>query len=269
VMPQFDLADEDIRALLVFLASRTDSKVPVRYVYHAPGDDRIVAGRRLVARYNCTGCHIIEGTGGDIRRLYQDQLTLAPPILMGEGEKVQSDWLFNFVEAPVPIRPWLKLRMPTFHLANTEANTVVGYFTALDQVTVPYVHIERAALSQSNLEVGKLLTSKEYFDCFSCHQRGAVKPQGPPEGWAPDLALAHARLNPDWIVKWIHDPQKLMPGTKMPSFYPGGPPDVLGGDDDAQIRALRDYIVSLGLPDSTPSPQQAAGVTTGGAGPSQ
>ncbi|HYV57690.1 MAG TPA: c-type cytochrome [Candidatus Nitrosopolaris sp.] len=269
VMPQFDLADEDIRALRVFLASRTDSKVPVRYVYHAPGADRVVAGRRLVARYNCTGCHVIEGTGGDIRRLYQDQLTLAPPILMGEGEKVQSDWLFNFVEAPVPIRPWLKLRMPTFHLASTEANTVVGYFTALDQVTVPYVHIERAALSQANLEVGKLLTSKDYFDCFSCHQRGAQKPQGPPEGWAPDLALAHARLNPEWIVKWIHDPQKLMPGTKMPSFYPGGPPDVLGGDDDAQIRALRDYVVSLGLPDTTPSPQQAAGVTTGGAGPSQ
>jgi len=188
---------------------------------------------------------------------------------MGEGEKVQADWLFNFVEAPVPIRPWLKLRMPTFHLADTEANTVVGYFTALDRVSVPFVHIERAALSPANVEVGKLLTSKDYFDCFSCHQRGAQKPQGPPEGWAPDLALAHARLNPEWIVKWLRDPQKLMPGTKMPSFYPGGPPDVLGGDDEAQIRALRDFVVSLGLPETTPSPQQAAGVTTGGAGSSQ
>ena len=47
--------------------------------------------------------------------------------------------------------------------------------------------------TRENLEAGKLLTSKDYFDCFSCHQRGAQKPQGPPEGWAPDLALAHAR----------------------------------------------------------------------------
>ena len=72
------------------------------------------------------------------------------------------------------------------------------------------------------------------------------------------VALAHARLDPEWIVKWIRDPQKLMPGTKMPSFYPGGPPDVLGGDEDAQMRALRDYIISLGLPAA--SPQQMAGV---------
>jgi len=63
----------------------------------AAGADPVVAGRRLVARYNCTGCHVIEGTGGDIRRLYQDNLTLAPPILNGEGEKAQADWLFNFV----------------------------------------------------------------------------------------------------------------------------------------------------------------------------
>ena len=269
LMPQFDLAEEDIKALRVFLASRTEGKIPARYVYKGPGQERVVEGRRLVARYNCTGCHVIEGAGGDIRRLYAEQLSLAPPILNGEGEKVQADWLFGFVEQPVPIRPWLKVRMPTFGFSHHEANTVVGYFTALDQVQVPYVHIDLATLKPANVEAGKLLTSKEYFDCFSCHQRGAQKPQGPPDGWAPDLALAHARLDPEWIVKWITDPQKLMPGTKMPSFYPGGPPDVLDGDDAAQIRALRDYILTLGQPDGQPSPPQTAGVISGGAGAGQ
>ncbi len=261
LMPQFDLADEDIKSLRGFLTSRTDSKVPRKYVYQPPGDDRIVAGQRLVARYNCTGCHVVEGAGGDIRRLYQEAPTMAPPILNGEGDKVQADWLFNFVKNPglIQIRPWLKLRMPTFGLDDEEATGIVGYFQSLDRVQVPYVHLEKAAFSKENLEAGRVMTSKDYFDCFNCHQRGAQKPQGPPDGWAPDLAMAHTRLNPEWIVKWIHDPQKLMPGTKMPSFYPGGPPDVLGGDDEAQIRALRDFILSLGLPDTT-SPQQAAGV---------
>jgi mono/diheme cytochrome c family protein len=268
-MPQFDLAEEDIRSLRAFLASRTENRVPARYVYKGPRAEDVGAGRLVVARYNCTGCHIIEGSGGDIRRLYQEQPTLAPPILLGEGNKVQADWLFNFVKAPVPIRPWLQVRMPTFGLSDHEAATVVGYFDGLDRVEVPFVHIERASLSPANVEAGKLLTSRDYFDCFNCHQRGAVKPQGPPDGWAPDLALAHARLKPEWIVKWIRDPQKLMPGTKMPSFYPGGPPDILGGDDEAQMRALRDYIVSLGLPESAPSPGQVAGVAEGGAGASQ
>src|SRR5438128_1415078 len=274
-MPSLRLSDDEARAIAAYLATlgekrpasaQRDTRLadPAR----AAGQDRTVAGRPLVARYTCTGCHVIEGRGGDIRRLYQEQPTLAPPILNGEGEKVQADWLFNFVKAPVPIRPWLQVRMPTFGLADEEANTVVGYFEALDRVQVPFVHLERAALKAENVEAGKLLTSKDYFDCFSCHQRGPQKPQGPPEGWAPDLALAHVRLSPEWIIKWLHDPQKVMPGTKMPSFFPGGPPDVLGGDDEAQIRALRDYILSLGMPE-TPSPQQAAHVVTGGPGPSQ
>jgi len=269
LMPQFDLAEDDIKVLRAFLASRTEGKVPARYRYARPGEDRMVAGRRLVARYNCTGCHVIENAGGDIRRLYGEQPTLAPPILNGEGEKVQPEWFFGFVKYPVPIRPWLKVRMPTFGLDEDEANTVVGYFLAQDRVQVPFVHIERAALAPDGIEAGRLLMSKDYFDCFSCHQRGAQKPQGPPEGWAPDLALAYQRLNPDWIVKWIADPQKLMPGTKMPSYYPGGPPDILGGDEPAQMRALRDYILSLGLPEVQPSPQQTAGVTSGGPGAGQ
>jgi mono/diheme cytochrome c family protein len=269
LMPQFDLADEDIKLVRAFLSSRTEGKVPVRYQHRPPGGREVVEGRLLVARYNCTGCHVIEDVGGDIRRLYADSPTLAPPILRGEGEKVQANWLFGFLKGPSPIRPWLKVRMPTFGLSDEEAATVIRYFESLDQVAVPYVHIEAAAFKPASIDAGRLLVSKDYFDCFSCHQRGAQKPQGPPEGWAPDLALAHTRLNPDWIPKWITDPQKVMPGTKMPSFYPGGPPDVLEGNDEAQIRALRDYIISLGLPERPASPQQAANVVPGGAGASQ
>jgi hypothetical protein len=58
--------------------------------------------------------------------------------------------------------------------------------------------------------------------------------------------MARQRLNPNWIIKWIQDPQKVQPGTKMPSFYPGGPDNILGGKDDRQIEALKDYLISLG-----------------------
>jgi hypothetical protein len=49
----------------------------------------------------------------------------------------------------------------------------------------------------------------------------------------------------------------------MPTFYgdpvnPDGPPDVLDGDDELQMRALRDYVVSLGLPEK-PNAQVARG----------
>jgi mono/diheme cytochrome c family protein len=256
-MPQFDLADEDIKALRVFLASRTDKKVPTQYVYDAVGVRQIADGQHLVARYNCTGCHIIEGAGGNIRRLYEDNLSMAPPNLLGEGQKVQEAWLFNFLQAPVTIRPWLHVRMPTFGLTPQETTQVVRYFAALDHKEVPFAHVSRATLRPDYVQAGELLASKEYLSCWSCHVRGDQNPEGSPDSWAPDLAMAAHRLYPDWIVRWLHDPQKLMPGTKMPTFYADpnatdGPPDILDGNDDEQIEALRDYVMSLGLP---PAPQ--------------
>lgn len=273
LMPQFDLADEDIDALRVFLTSRTDLKVPDQYRFKAKQQNEIVEGERLVSRYNCTGCHIIEGQGGDIRRLYETQISQAPPNLLGEGQKVQQPWLYNFLKAPTTIRPWLQVRMPTFGLDDHETTTTVDYFAALDHVTVPFVHIQRAMLTPSMVEAGDLLASKDYLSCFSCHVRGSQNPEGEPDSWAPDLAMAATRLHPEWIIKWLEDPQKLMPGTKMPTFYADpeatdGPPDVLGGDDNAQIRALRDYVVSLGLPPAPP-PTQAAGVVPAGPGATQ
>ncbi len=247
LMPDFELQEEDIAALRTFLASRSDAKVPHQYRVSDGGrSERLVSGQRLVARYNCTGCHTIEGKKGDVSRLYEGREAFAPPNLHGEGDKVQAPWLFRFLKAPVPIRPWLAIRMPTFGLNPEEANRIVSYFGALDDVEVPYVHVDPHAFPQENIDAGRVLMSEAYFNCFSCHQQGGRKPEGPPEGWAPDLAMAHERLNPDWLSKWIRDPQQVMPGTKMPSFYPDGPPDILGGKDEDQIRALRDYILTLG-----------------------
>jgi hypothetical protein len=49
-----------------------------------------------------------------------------------------------------------------------------------------------------------------------------------------------------------------MPGTKMPSFYPGGPEDVFGGDEDRQIRALRDFLITLGRAEARVAQQPTA-----------
>jgi mono/diheme cytochrome c family protein len=247
LMPNFEFNPDDIKDLRVFLASLTEGKVLERY--RSPGSDRqtqIVDGRRMVNYYNCVGCHIVENRGGYIRRFYKDNPNFAPPILNGEGEKVQPPWLFGFLEGPTPIRPWLKLRMPTFHFNSAEDDSIINYFTALSEVAVPYTFVNTNAIPEPELQAGAKLMSKDYFNCFSCHQQGDKKPEGSPDGWAPDLALAHRRLNPDWILKWVHNPQAVQPGTKMPSFYPGGPDDILGGNEEQQIRALRDYIFWFG-----------------------
>jgi mono/diheme cytochrome c family protein/predicted nucleic acid-binding Zn-ribbon protein len=250
VMPQFDLADEDIEALIIFLSGRNDHVVPARYRYKPtdPGQQARVDGQRLIAQYNCRGCHEIEADGGFIKAYYEETPSFAPPVLNGEGAKVQPDWLFSFLKQPTPIRPWLSLRMPTFNFSDEEASTLVRYFAATSDLKKPFVHVDAAEIPREHVDAAKMLVSKDYFDCFSCHVQGDSKPEGPPEGWAPDFTKAKTRLNPDWIVQWLHDPQKVQPGTKMPSFYPGGPEDVLEGSDERQIEALRDFLMVIGTP---------------------
>ena len=261
LMPQFDLADEDIKALRVFLAEpHRGQGARAATATSARRQTDIVDGRRLVARYNCTGCHVIEERGGNIRRLYEKQPTLAPPNLHGEGKKVQSPWLFSFLKAPTPIRPWLKVRMPTFGLSDDETTTaVLRYFAALDRKDgAVRASRPRDARSPPIVEAGELLTSPDYFALLLCHLRGdAEAARASRTAGRPTSRMAAQRLYPEWIVEWIHDPQKLMPGTKMPSFYTirtirTDRPDVLERRRRAQMRALRDYVISLGLARAAP-----------------
>ena len=65
---------------------------------------------------------------------------------------------------------------------------------------------------------------------------------------APDLHFAKRRLRKSWIKKWLRDPQAIMPGTLMPSFWEDGEsmaPGILGGDPDKQIEALTKYILEV------------------------
>jgi mono/diheme cytochrome c family protein len=251
LMPNFMLAEEDINALRVWLQSRTEGQAPLDF--RAPGYEarqrRIQAGRRVIERYNCQGCHQIDGKGGFVRRLYEENPTSAPPILNAEGSKVQPEWFYGFLQDPArqPLRFWLKIRMPTFGLSAEETTQIVDYFTATADLKDPYFFWNPTVDSTPvMLQTGERLMSDEYFSCWSCHVRGSETPEGPQEQWAPNLAYARERLNPHWILEWIKDPQALMPGTKMPAFYPGGPEDVFEGNEAKQIMAMRDYIMSLG-----------------------
>ena len=53
-----------------------------------------------------------------------------PPPLHHEGDKVQTDWLHDFLMDPTAIRPAVVMRMPNFHMSSDEAAKLVNYFAA-------------------------------------------------------------------------------------------------------------------------------------------
>jgi cbb3-type cytochrome oxidase cytochrome c subunit len=267
-MPNFEYSDKEVEAIATVLLGLVEEKALESKIYpRTPKNLFVEEGQWIVREYNCQGCHIIENDGGAIQPMVTDWLmnydnraateaaaitpNFSPPNLIGEGKKVQTNWLFHFMRNPDTIRPWLKVRMPTFAFTEAQTNIMVRYFSFLDDQDFPFVDIQEPNLTAAEIDAGIKLFSKDYFSCGSCHIAGDVFPGGSPDNWAPNFALAKDRLKPDWIIDWIMDPQSLMPGTKMPTYFDeeyfeyAGPDDILDGDEHEQIRVLRDYILTI------------------------
>jgi mono/diheme cytochrome c family protein len=215
-------------------------------------------GRNLVRRRNCVACHTIEGDGGDFQKLVAEP-TLAPPLLTPEGSKVQPDWLYAFLRGPITIRPWLKVRMPTFGLSDDHLNSVIQYFQSIpNQQIEPFRTYDVVRASDTtDAAVGKQLF--ETLKCQQCHVLGAIPKDQPTANLAPDLRMAVERLQPDWILEWLKAPLKIQPGTRMPMFWPDYPKSYfpqLGGNADQQIRAIRDHLLTFS---GGPSPKRPGG----------
>jgi cbb3-type cytochrome oxidase cytochrome c subunit len=255
-------------------------------------EEAIERGRRIVKNHNCNGCHVIEGYGGSIRALFTDP-TMAPPIIQGEGAKVQSDWFNAFLASPKTgqIRPWLDAHMPTFGFTPEELNDLTRYFATLDKARYPFDAADFVTDPKSWAAGKKVF---ELLKCMKCHPRSEQEMNAPGvdrSSLAPNLQMASTRLRHDWINDWIRRPDQWMPGTRMPTNFPLGEDGrrisplagmldapsftkdreefagILGGDTqaktflsspDAVTRALRDYVWSVGVNGGT-APVHPAG----------
>ncbi len=245
-MPQFNLTDEQRSALTTFVLSLTQEQIPLEMQKRLDLNEvRIEKGRLLVQKLNCNGCHTFDGKVGSLRQYHEDEETLgsAPPMLDGEGAKVQEKWLHEFLKEPSTIRPWLTYHMPTFNASEEELGDLVETFAFLSHRKISYQGPEIPQSSPEKLRAGKELFEK--LQCIKCHQVNTNTAVMGTSFLAPDLTLTKKRLKPDWVHEWIQDPQKLDPGTMMPAFFPDGETaitDVLGGNTNEQIQAIRDYL---------------------------
>jgi len=157
-----------------------------------------------------------------------------PPPLHHEGEKVQTDWLHDFLMDPHPIRPAVVMRMPNFRMTSDEASKLVNYFAAKSNAEFPYEYNARrrssylAELERSHPTVlddaMKIVTDGNY--CVKCHSIGDYRVRGAVRTLGPDLHEVYRRLRPDYVRRWVANPQRILPYTGMPvniPYVPEGP----------------------------------------------
>jgi len=287
-MPNLHLTKDQIQALTTFLMGSQESALPAAYQYR-PLDYRrdIQEGWWIVQKYNCVGCH--QFTPGQKTALmfvkrFQDAQEQLPPKLLTEGARVDPEWLLRFLANPAlndvarsadareidinrnGVRTYLQVRMPTFSFSENELGKLVRFFQALARQPFPYVPEEARVLTAKETEMARSLFSSPAAPCLKCHATG--DPAHDRTATAPNFLLAKGRLKPDWVERWIIDPQAISPGTSMPSglfrqvssqwVFSGPTPSSFQGYDKDHTKLLVDYIFQL-----TPEEQRRVGTSLG------
>ncbi|HLE62409.1 MAG TPA: hypothetical protein VI750_04675, partial [Pyrinomonadaceae bacterium] len=112
------------------------------------------------------------------------------------------------------VRPYLKVRMPTFSFSPNELQILVRFFMALSGQQEPYIKEKLEPLTeQEKLVARQMFTSGT--PCLKCHITG--DPAHDAQAIAPNFLLAGERLKPEWTFRWLLDPAQISPGTAMPS----------------------------------------------------
>ena len=208
-MPDYGFSPDEVHLMVTAVMSfQREVQPSAALVPGSARQDALRIGRALTRRRNCVACHEIENDGGDYRTQVDDP-SLAPPLLTPEGAKVKPDWLYAFFKEPITIRPWLDVRMPTFALEDEHWNQVLDYFGAVSNTIGefrPHTVVTAGGAAMT--------TGEELFDllrCQQCHVLDEIPVDQPTANLAPDLRMTPERLQADWVIDWIRDPQTIQP----------------------------------------------------------
>ena len=187
---------------------------------------------------------------------------------MGEGARANPDWMLSFLDNPAMndkdtdrngVRPYLKVRMPTFFFSPIEMRKLVRFFQALAGQPMPYIPQKLEPLSDQEIAMARQLFTSKAAPCLKCHATG--DPTHDKYATAPNFLLARDRLKPGWARRWMLDPSMISPGTAMPSglfrpvadhyVFAGPTPDSFKGYDGDHPELLVRYMFEI-----TPEEQQ-------------
>lgn len=252
-MPDFELAEDEIEALMVFLRGLNGLYIPERYKRNYSKDElTIERGRRLITQFNCRGCHIVEGYGGDIQEHLKSTAQYPPPLetkTYHVGDRLKGSWLYSFMKKPTPVRKWIEVKMPTFNLTDAQLRDLTAYFELVAPGEIKYeagVHLKK---DKASIENGIKMVN--YMECGKCHDGGDK---------GIEFKIAQERLREEWIPKWLKDTREMIPWTPMPNHWPKEDGQytiqtkfhklstIENGDIDKQAQDITDLLVSYNTP---------------------
>ena len=169
-----------------------------------------------------------------------------PPELTWSGEKLRPEWMTQFIAGQIPYKPryFLRARMPSFP---ARAELIATGF-AEEHGCAPVLPAEPSPDAKL-AEIGRQLggkTPNQGFSCVQCHAAAEQPPFAPFEAPSINLAYIAQRLRHDYYARWVRDPQRINPTTKMPKYEDDeGKTGLSAFDNDGQkqFEAIWQYLL--------------------------
>ncbi|HXZ19121.1 MAG TPA: c-type cytochrome, partial [Candidatus Acidoferrales bacterium] len=190
-----------------------------------PQTPKLNRGRQLLVEFNCAGCHRLEGV---------ERPLMLGPDLTRIGSKTSREWIYKWLKEPRTVtdangavngyETEESPRMPQFKLDEGDLRALSAYLSSLRGAPVePYRFNPRvlAALEKNPEAVAQGEIRFRQMFCSTCHslavtRAGETKLIGGDIG--PELTKVGSKVNRDWLVAWLRDPQAYLPHSKMPRY---------------------------------------------------
>jgi cytochrome c2 len=201
-----------------------------------------------MAAANCYACHLRDGIGGPetARETFFQTTTpemgnegRVPPPLDGVGDKLQDDYVARVLEQGANERPYMMTRMPAF--GYEDLRPTHQQINRLDRITAAQIPAGFEPTERSKAD-GRTLVGNDGLACIKCHTFGDVGTSGIQ---AIDMLKMTDRLRSDWFHRYLRDPQRYRPGTRMPQSFPDDKSVLVSmadGDPAYQIEAMWHYL---------------------------
>jgi len=170
-----------------------------------------------------------------------------PPDLTWAGEKLRSDWLTDFLSGRTADRPrpHLRVRMPAF-----AAHADLLAAGLHHQHGLPASPADVLAIDPELAAIGRDLVRGDRLGCHSCHALGddpALGGEGSEE--TINFDLVRRRLRRGYFDRFLRDPQRILPGSKMPQFVDEDGYtalyDIFDGEAKRQFEAIWHFLGTL------------------------
>ncbi|QDU97772.1 Cytochrome c [Lignipirellula cremea] len=241
--PDVQLAAEDKTAVREFLKASLES------LTRDTADD---FSQRQWKTMSCRACHARDGVDAILPAVLYDEgeRGLPPdpvPDLTWAGEKLQPQWTQRLLAGLLPYRPrpHFHLRMPALPARGDLLSQGICFEHgfALDENPQP-------AWSEPLAETGSQVAAMQNgLACHRCHAIGDQQATAPFEARSTNLSFAADRLRYRFYHRWMRDPMRVEPATKMIKFAPDGLKTGLDryykGDAHQQFESVWHYLHAL------------------------